>query len=390
MINKVLNNNMCTGCGLCSDDDMVIDKSGYLRPSENYIVDDISRECCPGIIISHLNNFAPYDLTWGPILSSQRGYSTNKEIRGKASSGGGISASLMYLLEQGEVDGVIQIGASKTQPIMNEVYISLTIEDILNCSGSRYSPSSPLSIIRKVLKDNKIYAVVGKPCDIAALRKLKSLKPAYERKFKYLISFFCAGIPSLMGTKDILDKFGVNEKDLIEFRYRGDGWPGLTTAKTSQGIIRTMTYNESWGTILNKHLQPRCKICADGIGEAADIVCADAWDESDVAGYPSFEEKDGQSLFITRTAIGKSLIDDMIYHEKISVKQFPIQKISSIQPFQKERKELCFSRLIALRVTGRKVTKFKGYKLLKLSKNQGIKNIRSFIGAFKRSLSNRI
>ncbi|OBU27813.1 hypothetical protein C0Z01_08495 [Photobacterium kishitanii] len=390
MISKVLNNNMCTGCGLCSDDDMLIDKAGYLRPSNNYIVDEISTECCPGVIVSHLNESAPYDLSWGPIISSQRGFSTNNEIREKASSGGGISATLMYLLEQGKVDAVIQIGANKTQPIMNEVYINLTTADVLNCSGSRYSPSSPLSIIRKVLKDDKIYAVVGKPCDIAALRKLKSLNPAYDQKFKYLISFFCAGIPSLIGTRDILAKFGINERDLIEFRYRGDGWPGLTTAKTKEGISQTMTYNESWGTILNKYLQPRCKICADGIGEAADIVCADAWDESDVAGYPSFEEKDGQSLLITRTDIGKSLIDDMIYNKKISVKEFPIQKISSIQPFQKERKELCFSRLIALRIAGRNVTKFEGYRLLKSAKNQGMKNIRSFIGAFKRSLSNRI
>lgn len=51
-----------------------------------------------------------------------------------------------------------------------------------------------------------------------------------------------------------------------------------------------MSYNESWGNILGKYLQKRCKICPDGIGEFADIVCADAW-HGDKSGYPNFEEK---------------------------------------------------------------------------------------------------
>ncbi|HIF9248508.1 TPA: Coenzyme F420 hydrogenase/dehydrogenase, beta subunit C-terminal domain [Photobacterium damselae] len=390
MINEVIKNNMCTGCGLCTNNEMVIDEEGYSRPSKNNIFDKITEECCPGISINNLNDIAPYDLTWGPILLSKRGYSSDYKIREKASSGGGISSALIYLLDKRKIDAVIQIGTSKENPILNEVYINRGPEEILNCSGSRYSPSSPLSIIREVLNDDKIYAVVGKPCDIAALRKLKSLDENYDKKFRYLISFFCAGIPSLNSTIDILDKFGINENDLIEFRYRGDGWPGLTTAKTSQGITRTMTYNESWGTILNKTLQPRCKICADGIGEAADLVCADAWDESDTAGYPSFDEKDGQSLFIARTLKGSALLKSMIKDKKVFVKDFEIHKISAIQPFQKQRKELCFSRLMALRLTGRKVTKFIGYSLISSARKQGLMNIRSFIGSFKRALSNRI
>src|SRR3712207_7050821 len=38
----------------------------------------------------------------------------------------------------------------------------------------------------------------------------------------------------------------------------------------------------------------RCKICPDGTGEFADIVCADAWYGKD--GYPDFAEREGRSL----------------------------------------------------------------------------------------------
>ncbi len=390
MIKQVLDNNMCTGCGLCTHDSMSFDSLGYLRPLNEQINDDISRNCCPGIEVSHLNNHTSYDLAWGPIVASRRGFSTDKEVRNKASSGGAISSILMYLVDSGEVDGVIQVGVENNNPIINGTFVNTSYEEILECSGSRYSPSSPLSIIRDVLSDDKVYAIVAKPCDIAAMRKLKSLNSEYDKKFKYLISFFCAGVPSLNGTKEILNKFGISEDDLIDFRYRGEGWPGLTTAKTRQGLSHSMTYNESWGTILNKHLQARCKVCADGIGEAADIVCADAWDKSDGAGYPSFEEKEGQSLIISRTKLGEQILDSMLSKQLLEAKEFPIDDIASIQPFQKERKELTLSRLTALKLTGRKPTRFVGYQLLKLSRRQGVMNFRSFLGALKRSLSNRI
>jgi coenzyme F420 hydrogenase subunit beta len=37
-----------------------------------------------------------------------------------------------------------------------------------------------------------------------------------------------------------------------------------------------MSYADSWGGILSRHVQFRCKICPDGTGGFADVVCADA------------------------------------------------------------------------------------------------------------------
>ena len=89
------------------------------------------------------------------------------------------------------------------------------------------------------------------------------------------------------------------------FRYRGNGWPGQATATLRDGNTRSMSYHDSWGKILSHHVQHRCKVCADGTGTAADLVCADAW-VSDERGYPVFEERDGVSLIVTRNAKGEA------------------------------------------------------------------------------------
>lgn len=393
-IKSVVDENMCTGCGLCaqSKEGMQFDPEGYLRPLEG-ISDEISASCCPGIKVQHHNSSSNYDPYWGPIKYAKTGYAGDSNLRDKASSGGVISSILIHLLKNKKIDFVIQVGADKENPIVNDVYINSAELEVKNCAGSRYSPSSPLSLIRGLINSpsSKKYAIVGKPCDIAAIRTLKTLSPSFDSMFPYLISFFCAGIPSINATEDILSRFEISSKDLIEFKYRGDGWPGLTKAVTKSGEVKDMTYNDSWGNILNKKLQPRCKICADGIGEAADIVCGDAWYENDASGYPSFEERAGRSLVIVRTAVGDEIIKSCEIAKDLVTESYDKHNLSKIQPFQKERKELSFSRHLALYFAGRSATKFYGYQLFKLSLKGGFyKNIRSFLGALKRSLGKKI
>jgi coenzyme F420 hydrogenase subunit beta len=59
-----------------------------------------------------------------------------------------------------------------------------------------------------------------------------------------------------------------------------------------------LTYEQSWGDILQKYRQWRCYICPDHIGEYADIAVADAWHRSVAENQP------GRSVMITRTVRG--------------------------------------------------------------------------------------
>ncbi|MCV5990460.1 Coenzyme F420 hydrogenase/dehydrogenase, beta subunit C-terminal domain, partial [Escherichia coli] len=88
-----------------------------------------------------------------------------------------------------------------------------------------------------------------------------------------------------------------------------------------------------------------------GIGEAADIVCADAW-YSTTNGYPSFIEKEGRSLTIARTLKGRQLLDLALNKNVISLTPFNISDLEKIQPYQANRKQTANVRRWAVMLLG--------------------------------------
>ncbi len=392
-IDNIVQQKMCAGCGLCvnGEKNMSMNEDGYLRPKIP-INDLLSISSCPSNKVNHHNKNAPYDLLWGPLLSSNVGYASDEVMRTNGSSGGVITAILCNLLNTSKVDAVIHTGASKVNPIRNQTYISKSPLEVIENAGSRYAPSAPLSIVRSLIGDNKKYAIVGKPCDISAMRSLTSSNPELQKQFPYLISFMCAGVPSEKGTIEVLKKLGIADNSLVsKFRYRGDGWPGLTKAETKLNTVHTMTYNESWGTILNRYLQTRCKLCADGIGEAADIVCADAWHEAE-NGYPSFEEAEGRSLILSRTKTGEALLNDALQSKVIITEHYASSKISEIQPYQANRKKTALARKLAVRILGSISPEYgKNYRLSEAARSSSSTNLlKAFLGTLRRKLKNTL
>jgi coenzyme F420 hydrogenase subunit beta len=204
-----------------------------------------------------------------------------------------------------------------------------------------------------------------------------------------MISFFCAGVPSIHGAHAILEKLGVNEAEVSRFRYRGEGWPGRATAILKDGTEKSLSYMESWGDILSKRVQFRCKICPDGTGGFADVVCADAW-HGDEKGYPLFEEQEGRSLIIARTTSGENLVRSALLAGCIRAEPLNIEEVQQMQPSQANRKRLILSRLLALFVFGRQVPVFQGFNLVRAAGMAGLRaNLKSFLGMVRRILVHR-
>ncbi|WP_077619797.1 Coenzyme F420 hydrogenase/dehydrogenase, beta subunit C-terminal domain [Bacillus sinesaloumensis] len=390
IISKVIDANMCSGCGICAGIvsnekiSMQFSEDGYLRPVINKSIteeeNNILSQVCPGNVVNY-DRVPTNEPVWGNIESSTIAYSTDENIRHKGSSGGVLSQLLVYLLEKGEVDEIIHIGVSNENPLLNEIKRSNTKEQVLQNSGSRYSPSAPLANLGKLLNENKKFALVGKPCDIAALRSYSRLDERVSEKILYFFSFFCAGVPSIEGTYKILENFNVKKEEVQSFRYRGEGWPGLTEVITSKNEKFNMKYDDSWGKILNRHLQPRCKVCIDGIGEFADISCGDGWFGNE-NGYPSFEESKGRSLVTTRTVKGQDLFERAVKEGHLSVDQsVSIEEIEKIQPYQSERRRLLLSRIIAMKVSRRRTPGYPKSLLVKSSQKISFKKkAKSFLG----------
>jgi coenzyme F420 hydrogenase subunit beta len=363
---------------------------GYLRPHQerplSVETDRLISDICPGVNLRLYSDTAENHPLWGPIVSARSGWSDDPLLRRHASSGGALSALLIYLLDAGIVDYVVQTGASDSAPLENATAFCVTREDVYQAAGSRYAPSAPLADLMKRLEKPGRFALVGKPCDIAAVRTLGRKDPRISQKIPVMLSFFCAGVPSTRGAGRILDEMGLDKNEVVRFRYRGDGWPGRATAVLRDGTEVGMSYSESWGRILSHHVQFRCKICPDGTGGLADIVCADAW-HCDENGYPLFEEDEGRSLVITRTQLGEALVRNAIAAGRLVAGSLDTDMIAQMQPSQVRRKQLVLSRLAAMVVLGRRLPHFGGMHLAKAALSAGVwSNVRSFFGMARRLL----
>jgi coenzyme F420 hydrogenase subunit beta len=392
-IRKIVDGGMCHGCGACAGalgpDKIRMEMSppGYLRP---VVVDPLDpadeaivEQVCSGQSLRQETNGRPYDPVWGPITGIGAGHSTDNHIRYRGSSGGTITAILIHLLESGGIDFVLQTRADPHNPIGNITTASSTREDILAAAGSRYAPSAPLEELDEYLRDGKRFAFVGKPCDIASLRMMALLDPRIDRQIPFMLSFFCAGVPSRAGALAVVHELGVRELDLATFDYRGRGWPGLARATRHDGTEASMDYHSSWGSILNRHLQFRCKICPEGIGEFADIACADAWYGAN--GYPDFTERDGRSLIVARTERGRALLDDLKAANVVSLEPLDLTELRLMQPYQYDRRRAILARLAALALRGRAVPSYRGLRLWILAlRSSPLWLARNFLGTFRR------
>lgn len=330
---------------------MVLDERGFARPSEVAIVPDHAEQqiaaACPGAIVAPWR--ADADPYWGPIEECATGHAAQDAVRFAGSSGGMLSALAIHALENGLVDGIVHVSADPSDPLRNVTRVSRTAAEVVGCAGSRYGPSPLLEAIGALLDSKERFLLIGKPCDVSAMRQLATMDGRVDERFPFMLSFFCGGMPSLFGTFAIIEDMGLDATALAAFRYRGDGWPGLATAVSKDGRRAQMSYARSWGDYLSGRVQYRCKICPDAVGGAADIACADAWYGGE-SGYPEFDERDGRSLVLSRTASGNSLLAMARSAGDVVCAPLPVAEIDLMQPSQARRKRMIVPRSLAARL----------------------------------------
>lgn len=396
-LTRVAKGDLCAGCGICAGIApgriaMAVQAPGYLRPEQTSALDPGQEAAiaaaCPGLGQKVLAAGRTDTPLWGPYVTMHTGWATDPAVRHAGSSGGALTALLVHLLGSGRVDAVLQTAADPAFPIGNETVITVDATAILAAAGSRYAPSAPLAGIAGLMmqEESRRFAFVGKPCDAAALRALADRDPEVARRFPVILSFFCAGVPSHDGGRRVLEALGTDLDHVARFRFRGDGWPGEAAAVLKDGSRRSMSYHDSWGGILSRHVQHRCKICADGTGTAADLVCADAW-ETDARGYPLFEDRPGVSLIVARTALGAEILAGAEAAGVLETGSFDLARLAAIQPGQRERRRALAARLAALKLLGRPVPEYRGLKILEAARQNSVsKLVRNFLGTLRRGL----
>lgn len=391
----VVRNGNCSGCGACSlvskRVSIALNDRGYMRPQVSRLQDvqrkrrkseaDLFKAICPGVSLtmpSSANRFD--DLVFGPYVSSWEGWAIEPSVRFAGSSGGVLTALSKWLLEIGVSRSVVGSKGGEDDP-KRTVSVSLSDpQGVLSMSGSRYAPVANMELFDPA---DDAMAFVGKPCEASAGRR--AVARMSDSEGPLLLSFFCAGTPSQLGTNRLVESLAGPEP-VISVRYRGEGWPGNFSVADATGVVGSMSYDESWGRHIGREIQWRCKICVDGTGGHADIAVGDFW-KANSNGYPIFDSADGNSVVIARTERGHEILMRAVDAGILNLKPLDLTLVRSVQPLQVERKISLLGRLAGRSIALKRTPRYTGYRLIRLALGEPIRSLRAVVGTARRSVS---
>ena len=374
-VDKVVRADLCNGCGACSfichTNAIHMEnkyKEGY-RPIVSHDQCDECGQClevCSGIQLTKRDNC---DLgycskktqgDWGPFSGIFEAWSNNDSERFIGSSGGVCTAIGRFCLEMGLAKGVLHIRPDNENPIDNLTVISESGEALQAGAGSRYSPASLCVGLSLMTQTNQPVVVIGKPCEIAAIEKIRRLNSEIDKNIALTVSIFCGGTPSTFATDKLLSEFNITSDTVTDLRYRGHGWPGNFSVATAGNTERCeMSYEKAWGTVLTKNKAFRCNLCPDGSGESADISVGDAWHRELSDDFP------GASLVLVRTDKGRKMIEKMVQLERLAVSKCRESDLYDAQFGLLLRQRHVFIKVFWLRLLGMMSPEYKGYPLFR-------------------------
>jgi coenzyme F420 hydrogenase subunit beta len=394
---------LCIGCGLCraiaGPDrlEIAMTQEGRERPLVRTPLDAATLErinaVCPG---THVDGAVPgaqskdatTDLIWGPAEHLAIGYASDPDVRYRGSTGGVLTALGRYLLESGRAKFILHVAASKTAPMRTERRLSFDAASVLDAAGSRYGPAAPLIDFTSVLDRAEPFALIAKPCDVSAVRSLAKFDPRVDRYMQYALTLVCGGASELTKSQEVLDEFGIDEKELSLFRYRGHGNPGPTRLETKDGGAFELTYQQMWAEESTWRIQSRCKICPDAIGESADLVVSDVWP----GGGPTGEDE-GFNGIIVRTRRGLELYEAALAAGAIveSPRRVSFRDFDEFQPHQVRKKRAVWARLAGRKAAGQPIPDTYGLRLTDCARLNSVEeNLAEARGARRRSNSGRL
>jgi coenzyme F420 hydrogenase subunit beta len=228
-------------------------------------------------------------------------------IRSRAASGGTTSAVLIEGLRQGLFEGAVvcsaQVQDGKVRPSFR---IATTPDQILAARGSKYVESRFLPSVLPLLRDFQgRVAVVGLPCDIAALKQRCNADPALAAKVAVTIALVCghnSRTALIDATTARLEK--QSGRTLRDYRFRIGHWRGHLEAEFNDGsILRrpTKVFNDYQNMFF--FCERKCLACHDHYGYAADLTMGDIWL------FRLKADPIKHTAVITRTDAGEALFD---------------------------------------------------------------------------------
>jgi coenzyme F420 hydrogenase subunit beta len=402
-LEEIVAGGLCIGCGLCQavagadEIRMVLTPEGRERP--------VARAPLDAALLARINAVCPgtrveggavaagsagemHDTVWGRAQLMAIGYASDPEVRRRASTGGVLTALGQFLLASGRVKFILHVAASRREPLRTDRTLSFDAAAVLEAAGSRYGPAAPLVDFTALLDRGEPFALIAKPCDIAAVRNLARIDSRVDRCLRYALTFVCGGASDLTKSEEVASGLGLRAEELTLFRYRGNGCPGPVRLETKDDRAFELTYQQMWEDEATWRIQPRCKICPDAIGESADMAASDVWPGGGPAG-----EDEGFNGIIVRTVRGLELYRAALAAGAIMVepRSVTFRDFDGFQPHQVRKKRAVWARMAGMKAAGCPVPETHRLRLAECARlNTWTENLDEARGARRRARQGRL
>lgn len=350
MIDKIVKNDLCIGCGTCAgvcpQKTLKIQDNEYGEyiPSEIQVCDSrcgLCLEVCPfssnedemqlGAKIYGSIEGMKYLPETGYYLDSYVGYSN--EFRKSSASGGMATWLLTKLLKEGIVDYVVCPTPQKKPEKLFSFEILNNEDSVKAASGSVYYPVEMSEVIQKILEIPGRYAITGLPCFIKALRLAAQRNRKLRERIVFTIGLVCGQMKSKNYTKYIAALAGSDDFNKIQnvyYRGKSPEKPAsnyhyqFTDEHGSQHkIFWNEGVSEAW---VNRWFTPNaCSYCDDVFAELADVTFMDAW-------LPEYSKDSmGTNLMLVRSPEVLDIIQKGIGKAEIKVSKISVEKVIQSQ-----------------------------------------------------------
>lgn len=280
LMEEIVKTGKCVGCAAC----VAICPVDVFDYKDENPVDDRNEACvycelcvdvCPVLRPpdADLDTMISYkepvlDEGFGPYSYAVIARSNNPTIRDRGQDGGVVTTLLIHALEKGLIRGAVVGDVLKENPHLPEQKLALTPQEILACSGSRYTYSpNTVALTEAMSKDIKPIAVVGVPCQINGVRQMQfsgiDLQVArwYRENIAFTVGLYCSEAFTHEGITSLCDHFNLKPHDIENINVKG------------KVVLRLADKRELDFSLeeFRRYARPACLYCLDYAADYADI-----------------------------------------------------------------------------------------------------------------------